>query len=59
MSSKQGTTGKALSYGYDVHGRPAYYMIPSRQNTEENPRQIEYTFFIIERVIDLMPAGVE
>ena len=48
-----------MAFGYDVHGRPAYYMIPARQNTEDSPRQVEHTFFMLERIIDLMPVGVE
>lgn len=55
----QGETGKAVLFGFDVNGRPAYYMIPSRQNTEESPRQIHYTVWLLERCIDLMPPGVE
>lgn len=34
-------------------------MIPSRQNTQEGPRQIHYCVWLLERCIDLMPPGVE
>ncbi|EKM78889.1 hypothetical protein AGABI1DRAFT_107340 [Agaricus bisporus var. burnettii JB137-S8] len=57
--SIEGETGKAIIFGYDVKGRPTLYMIPSRQNTEEGPRQIHYTVWLLERCIDLMPPGVE
>ncbi|KAF9000594.1 CRAL-TRIO domain-containing protein [Cyathus striatus] len=55
----EAVTGKEVIFGFDVTGRPALYMLPSRQNTEESPRQIQYAFWMIERTIDLMPAGVE
>lgn len=45
--------------GYDVDGRPALYMVPSRQNTAESMKQIEYTIWLMERCIDVMPPGVE
>lgn len=34
-------------------------MIPSRQNTEESPRQVQFTVWLLERCIDLMPPGTE
>ena len=34
-------------------------MIPSRQNTTEQIGQIQFTFWALERCIDLMDAGVE
>jgi hypothetical protein len=34
-------------------------MIPSRQNTTEGPRQVQYTVYMLERCIDLMGPGVE
>ncbi|GJE99914.1 CRAL/TRIO domain-containing protein [Phanerochaete sordida] len=52
-------TGKIVAYGFDVDGRPALYLCPSRQNTEESPRQVEFTVFMLERCIDLMGPGVE
>ncbi|KZT52219.1 CRAL/TRIO domain-containing protein, partial [Calocera cornea HHB12733] len=55
----EGLTGKCLLFGYDVAGRPAVYLIPSRQNTESSERQLEYTYFIIECAIDLMGPGTE
>lgn len=55
----QAVTGKEIIYGYDVNGRPALYLCPSRQNTEESIRQVEYTMFALERCIDLMGPGVE
>lgn len=55
----QAVTGKEVVYGYDVNGRPALYLCPSRQNTEESIRQVEFNMFMLERCIDLMGPGVE
>jgi hypothetical protein len=55
----QGLTGKILLFGYDTQRRPALYLLPSRQNTEEGHRQVEFTVFMLERCTDLMPPGVE
>lgn len=55
----QALTGKEIMFGYDVQGRPCFHMIPSRQNTEESQRQVDFTVWILERGIDLMGPGVE
>ena len=55
----QAVTGKEIVFGYDTKGRPGFYMIPSRQNTEEATRQIQFAFWMVERCIDLMEPGVE
>ncbi|KAJ7030401.1 CRAL TRIO domain-containing protein [Mycena alexandri] len=55
----EAVTGKQILLGYDVHGRPGLYLIPSRQNTAESPRQVQVTVWMLERCIDLMPPGVE
>ncbi|KAK7033184.1 CRAL-TRIO domain-containing protein C23B6.04c [Favolaschia claudopus] len=55
----EAVTGKEILLGSDVHGRPALYLIPSRQNTTEGTRQIQFNVWMLERCIDLMPAGVE
>ena len=52
-------TGKQLILGWDGAGRPCHYMRPSKQNTERGPRQIEHLVYILERDIDMMPAGQE
>ena len=52
-------TGKEVAFGYDVAGRPALYMCPSKQNTEESVRQVEFAMWMSERCIDLMGPGVE
>jgi len=52
-------TGKIFLYGYDTHGRPMIYCCPSKQNTEETPRQIHISFWMFERAIELMGPGVE
>ncbi|KAI9461656.1 CRAL/TRIO domain-containing protein [Lactarius psammicola] len=55
----EAVTGKEVVFGYDTLRRPALYMIPSRQNTEESPRQIQYTFWVLERALELTGPGVE
>ncbi|KAG6817660.1 hypothetical protein H0H87_005417 [Tephrocybe sp. NHM501043] len=55
----EAVTGKQVLFGYDVRGRPALYLFPSRQNTDEPKRQIEFTVWMLERTIDLMNPGVE
>lgn len=52
-------TGKEVIFGNDVQGRPAVYLIPSRQNTQENPKQIDFVVYMLESAIDLMGPGVE
>jgi len=34
-------------------------MIPSRQNTDEAKRQIDFAVWMLERSVDLMEPGVE
>ena len=55
----QAVTGKMVIYGYDIKRKPALYLIPSRQNTQESPRQIQFTVWNLERAIDLAGPGVE
>ncbi|EEA28571.1 Phosphatidylinositol transfer protein (PITP) [Talaromyces marneffei ATCC 18224] len=57
--SIENETGKQILVGFDVDGRPCLYLLPSRQNTDKSPRQVEHLVFMLERVIDLMPAGQE
>jgi CRAL/TRIO domain len=45
--------------GFDNWSRPCLYLIPSRQNTNYPPRQIQQMVFSLERCIDMMPQGVE
>ena len=52
-------TGKEIIFGYDTNRRPAILMIPSRQNTDEPTRQLEFAVWMIERAIDLVGPGVE
>lgn len=52
-------TGKETILGFDNKGRPLHYMHPSRNTTEETPRQMQYAVWILESAIDLMPPGVE
>ncbi|KAI8622979.1 CRAL-TRIO domain-containing protein [Xylariaceae sp. FL1651] len=52
-------TGKQVITGYDNQGRPCHYLNPGRQNTEVTPRQVQHMVFMLERVIDLIPARQE
>jgi hypothetical protein len=45
--------------GFDILSRPCLYLIPSRQNTNPSPRQIQQLVYSLERAIDMMPQGVE
>ncbi|KAJ7104076.1 CRAL/TRIO domain-containing protein, partial [Mycena belliarum] len=55
----EAVTGKGIILGFDVNGRPGLYLIPSRQNTNESTRQVQFVVWLLERCIDLMPPGVE
>ena len=57
--SIENATGKQVIIGWDNEGRSCQYMRPSKQNTERTPRQIEHLVFMLERSVDLMPAGQE
>ncbi|KAI9043458.1 CRAL/TRIO domain protein [Aspergillus affinis] len=57
--SVENETGKQVLLGYDIHGRPCLYLLPSNQNTEKSDRQIQHLVFMLERVIDLMPPDQE
>ena len=57
--SPEQETGKELLLGYDLQGRPCHYLTPNRQNTDASPRQIHHLFYMVERVVELMPPGVE
>lgn len=57
--SIENETGKQVILGFDIHGRPCLYLIPSNQNTEKSERQIQHLVFMLERVIDLMGPDQE
>jgi hypothetical protein len=57
--SPEQETGKQIVVGFDKQGRPCQYLNPGRQNTDASPRQIHHLFYMVERVTDMMPAGVE
>ncbi|TBU25024.1 CRAL/TRIO domain-containing protein [Dichomitus squalens] len=52
-------TGKMVLWGYDTDNRPALYLRPSRQNTEESIRQVHFVVWALERLTELMGPGVE
>jgi hypothetical protein len=55
----QAVTGKQITFGFDVKGKPAIYMLPCRENTDDPVRQIQFVVWMLERAIDLMGPGVE
>lgn len=57
--SPEQETGKQIIVGFDRQGRPCQYLNPGRQNTEPSPRQMHHLFYMVERVTDMMPPGVE
>ncbi|KAF7547031.1 hypothetical protein G7Z17_g8013 [Cylindrodendrum hubeiense] len=57
--SPEQETGKQIIVGFDKEGRPCQYLNPGRQNTDATPRQIHHLFYMVERVTDMMPPGVE
>jgi hypothetical protein len=59
ITNFQAVTGKQITFGFDAKGRPAIYMIPSRENTVDPARQIQFVVWMFERTIELMGPGVE
>lgn len=57
--SPEQETGKQMIVGFDRQGRPCQYLNPNRQNTDASPRQIHHLFYMVERVVEVMPPGVE
>lgn len=57
--SPENTTGKQWILGFDNAARPCLYLNPSRQNTQRSERQIEHLVYMLERSIELCPAGQE
>ncbi|KAL0943613.1 cral trio domain-containing protein [Colletotrichum truncatum] len=57
--SPENETGKQIIVGFDKERRPCLYLNPGRQNTEPSPRQVQHLVFMVERVIELMPAQQE
>ncbi|GKT40988.1 CRAL-TRIO domain-containing protein [Colletotrichum spaethianum] len=57
--SPENETGKQIILGFDKERRPCHYLNPGRQNTDPSPRQVQHLVFMLERVIELMPAGQE
>lgn len=57
--SEENETGKQVLLGYDNSGRPCLYLNPHKQNTKDQKKQVQHLVFMLERCIDLMPAGQE
>ncbi|KAK3708308.1 Phosphatidylinositol transfer protein (PITP) [Vermiconidia calcicola] len=57
--SPENETGKQVILGYDVDARPCLYLSPGKQNTDMSDRQIHHLCFMLDRTVDMMPAGQE
>lgn len=57
--SPENETGKQFILGFDNAGRPCLYLNPGRQNSKRSEKQVQHLVFMLERCIDLMPAGQE
>lgn len=57
--SPENETGKQVILGFDNDARPCLYLNPSRQNTENSPRQIQHLVYMLEMTIDILPPGQE
>ncbi|KAK4632058.1 CRAL-TRIO domain-containing protein [Fulvia fulva] len=57
--SPENETGKQVQLGFDNDGRPCLYLNPGKQNTKMSDRQIHHLCYMLDRTIDMMPAGVE
>lgn len=57
--SPEQETGKQVIVGFDRLARPCQYLNPGWQNTDASPRQMHHLFYMVERVMDVMPPGVE
>ncbi|KAH3681856.1 hypothetical protein WICPIJ_007162 [Wickerhamomyces pijperi] len=57
LCSPENETGKEVILGYENDARPILYLKPGRQNTKTSERQVQHLVFMLERVIDYIPAG--
>lgn len=57
--SPENETGKQIHLGFDKDQRPCLYLSPAKQNTKMSDRQIHHLCYMLDRTIDMMPAGVE
>lgn len=57
MVEAENVTGKNLILGYDIDNRPCLYLRNGYQNTSASIRQVQHLVFMLERVIQFMPAG--
>ncbi|KAF9442133.1 hypothetical protein P691DRAFT_739224 [Macrolepiota fuliginosa MF-IS2] len=52
-------TGKGILFGYDTQGRPSLHLMPSKIHAKDEAAQLEFSIFMLERCIALMPPGVQ
>ena len=57
--SPENETGKQVQLGFDKEQRPCLYLRPAKQNTKMSDRQIHHLCYMLDRTIDMMPAGQE
>ncbi|KAI8910315.1 CRAL-TRIO domain-containing protein [Gorgonomyces haynaldii] len=52
-------TGKQVISGFDYEGRPLFWLIPRLENTKTYERQMRYVVYNLEKLLKVMPKGVE
>ncbi|KAF1826969.1 CRAL/TRIO domain-containing protein [Dissoconium aciculare CBS 342.82] len=57
--SVENETGKQFQLGFDNEARPCLYLNPGNQNTKLSPRQNHSFCYMLDRIVELMPPGVE
>lgn len=57
--SDENEKGKQVQLGYDKEGRPCLYLLPQNQNTKPSQKQVQHLVYMLERTLDLHPAGQE
>ncbi|CAK1362446.1 CRAL-TRIO domain-containing protein [Cercospora beticola] len=57
--SPENETGKQIQLGFDKEQRPCLYLNPGRQNTKMSDRQIHHLCYMLDRTLEMMPAGQE
>ncbi|KAF2718925.1 CRAL/TRIO domain protein [Polychaeton citri CBS 116435] len=57
--SPENETGKQVQLGFDKDARPVLYLNPAKQNTKMSDRQIHHLCYMLDRTLDMLPAGQE
>lgn len=59
LVKEEAASGKQFRRGFDIHGRPAIYMTPVRENSKNYEKNVQLLVYTMERAIDSMPEGIE